>query len=88
VVIADPRHDHGFFEPFKGVAFMMFRSPETGGFEFVKIAALRAAQLMRGCTPRVPPSHKSTTTAQHEVAAGKVIALPRVNGSHPAPKAA
>jgi len=61
---------------------MIFRPHDTGGFEFVKIAALRAAQLMRGCTPRVEVGHRHTVTAQHEVAEGKVIALPRiVNGS-------
>lgn len=56
---------------------MMFDSAEMGKFEFVKLSALRAAQLMRGCTPRVPASAKRTTTAQHEVADGKVIGLPR-----------
>jgi DNA-directed RNA polymerase subunit K/omega len=60
---------------------MTFRSPESGGFEFVKVSALRAAQLMRGCTPRVLASHKATTTAQREVAAGKVFAAPRVAGA-------
>jgi hypothetical protein len=32
---------------------------------------------MRGCRPRVPEGCKVTTTAQHEVAGGKVMALPR-----------
>ncbi len=54
---------------------MTFRPAGTGALEFVKVSALRAAQLMKGCTPRVPASHKATTTAQHEVAAGKVQAL-------------
>ena len=56
---------------------MTFRGTEFGGFEFVKVSALRAAQLMRGCTPRVHLSHRHTITAQQEVAAGKVSALPR-----------
>jgi DNA-directed RNA polymerase subunit K/omega len=54
---------------------MTFRPAGTSALEFVKLSALRAAQLMRGCTPRVPASHKATTTAQQEVAAGKVHAL-------------
>jgi DNA-directed RNA polymerase subunit K/omega len=41
-------------------------------FTFVRLAALRAAQLMRGCTPRVTPSVKATSTARREVAAGFV----------------
>jgi DNA-directed RNA polymerase subunit K/omega len=61
---------------------MIFRPHDTGGFEFVKIAALRAAQLMRGCTPRTAVGHHPTVTAQREVAEGKVVAVPRtVNGS-------
>jgi DNA-directed RNA polymerase subunit K/omega len=57
---------------------MQFDQPEIGKFEFVKLASLRAAQLMKGCTPRVPAARKSTTTAQREVASGKVFAAPRV----------
>ena len=59
---------------------MTFRSGELSNFEFVRISALRAAQLMRGCTPRVPASAsgKLTTTALREVAGGKVCSLPRV----------
>ena len=53
---------------------------EIGKFEFVKLSALRAAQLMRGCTPRVPACGKRTTTARHEVAAGMIVGLPRVEG--------
>ena len=52
--------------------------PETmGKFEFVRLASLRAVQLVRGCTPRVEVTGKLTTAARHEVAAGKVIPLPR-----------
>jgi DNA-directed RNA polymerase subunit K/omega len=56
---------------------MIYRSPDMGGFEFVKLSALRTAQLMRGCIPRVPVGSKPTTTALREVADGKVIGLPR-----------
>ena len=51
---------------------MTFGSPDVGRFEFVKLSALRTAQLMRGCTPRVARGGKMTTTAQLEVAGGKV----------------
>ena len=54
-----------------------------GKFEFVTISALRAAQLMRGCTPRVPPGLKLTTTARLEVAGGKVSGLPRMPAETP-----
>jgi len=62
---------------------MTFGSPDVGKFEFVRLATLRAAQLMRGCTPRVPVCGKPTTTAQREVAGGTVRAMPRAPlGSH------
>jgi DNA-directed RNA polymerase subunit K/omega len=57
---------------------MTFCSPDMGKFEFVKLSALRTAQLMRGCAPRVPIGGKPTTTAQREVADGKVCSAPRV----------
>ena len=50
----------------------MFDVADLGKFEFARLASLRAAQLMRGCTPRVAAGLKSTTTARNEVAAGKV----------------
>jgi DNA-directed RNA polymerase subunit K/omega len=43
-----------------------------GAFEFVAIAALRAAQLARGCCPRVNGDHTTAVFAQREVAEGKV----------------
>jgi len=52
---------------------MINRPAETSAFEFVILAALRATQLMRGCTPRVPASAKAVVTAQREVAEGKVV---------------
>ena len=60
---------------------MIHRSADSNVFEFVRVAALRAAQLMRGCQPRVPPSHKPILTAQLEVIAGKVSAETRANGT-------
>lgn len=55
---------------------MVNRPPETNAFEFVIVAALRAQQLQRGCTPRVAGDHKKITTAQMEVVAGKVTRIP------------
>jgi hypothetical protein len=55
-----------------------------GAFQFVVIAALRAAQLVRGCTPRIDGIHKASITAQFEVALGKVTqicSVPTVTGN-------
>ena len=52
---------------------MVKRPDEMSAFEFSVLAALRAAQLNRGCTPRVPCSNKVAVTAQHEVAERKII---------------
>lgn len=53
---------------------MVHRPADTNVFEFVILSSLRAAQLMRGCTPRVgQTTGKHVTTAQREVAEGKVI---------------
>src|SRR5262245_12196732 len=49
------------------------RPPGVGTFQFVVIATLRAAQLMRGCRPKVDGVHKATVIAQLEVSAGKVM---------------
>jgi len=49
-----------------------------GSFEFVAVASLRAAQLRRGCTPRVTEMHTTAMTAQLEVAEGKVTPIARV----------
>lgn len=54
---------------------MTFGSPDMGKFEFVQLAALRAAQLMRGCTPRVTVGRKPTTTALREVAESKICRM-------------
>jgi DNA-directed RNA polymerase subunit K/omega len=58
---------------------MIHRPRETNAFEFVRVATLRAAQLMRGCSPRVVPSHRSILTAQLEVVSGLVRADARPN---------
>ena len=51
----------------------MLQRPATfNAFEFVVLAGLPTAQLMRGCTPRVESSHKLIVTAQIEVASGTV----------------
>lgn len=51
---------------------MIQRPVEMSAFKFVVLASLRAAQLMRGCTPRVVSTQKRIMVAQLEVAAGKV----------------
>ena len=50
-------------------------SKTINSFEFVVVSTLRAAQLTRGCTPRVPASTKVSATARREVAAGKVMRI-------------
>ena len=57
---------------------MIQRPPELGRFQFVVLAKLRAAQLMRGCRPRVEGVHKATIIAQMEVSGGQVIQAPPV----------
>jgi len=51
---------------------MVNRPAGFGAFEVAVLAGLRAAQLARGCTPRLESSHRITVTAQMEVAEGKV----------------
>jgi hypothetical protein len=48
------------------------RPSECGAFEFAVLAGLRAAQLMRGCAPRIASAQKLIVTAQMEIAEGKV----------------
>lgn len=57
---------------------MVQRPSEFSAFEFVILSGLRAAQLLRGCTPRVDSTHKIITTAQMEVAQHKVMRSPAV----------
>ena len=61
---------------------MVHRPSGSGAFEFVVVSGLRAAQLMRGSRPRVEGSHKVITTAQLEVAAGKVARVPLLTPDH------
>lgn len=71
---------------------MIQRPPGMGQFHFVAVVQLRAAQLLRGCQPKVNLTwpHKATVIAQMEVADGKVAqsndpALPatrRDSGEH------
>ena len=51
---------------------MVKRPDDMNAFEFVVLSGLRAAQLHRGCTPRVEQSPKVAVTAQQEVAERKV----------------
>jgi hypothetical protein len=50
------------------------RPDEIGAFQFVVVSVLRAAQLTRGCRPRVDGDHTNAVFAQREVAEGKVVA--------------
>ena len=59
--------------------------PGLGKFEFVVVATLRAAQLMKGCRPRLATTHKPTVTAQVEVAEGLIWPLSYQNLTLPAP---
>ena len=52
---------------------MIKRPDGMNAFEFAVLSGLRAAQLQRGCTPRVPQSEKVAVTAQHEVAERKIV---------------
>jgi DNA-directed RNA polymerase subunit K/omega len=52
---------------------MVKRPDGMNAFEFSVLSGLRAAQLHRGCTPRVAESQKITVTAQHEIAERKVV---------------
>jgi DNA-directed RNA polymerase subunit K/omega len=54
------------------------RPAELNAFEFAVVAGLRAAQLARGCTPRVNSSSKLAVIAQLEVAERKVAREPAV----------
>ena len=55
----------------------MIRRPiGISAFEFAVLAGLRAAQLSRGCAPRVVRSAKMAITAQQEVAERKVVRAP------------
>ena len=48
------------------------RPAHLNPYEFVAVSALRAQQLLAGCTPRLEGDHSPATMAQMEVAAGRV----------------
>jgi DNA-directed RNA polymerase subunit K/omega len=52
------------------------RPAQLNAFEFAILAGLRAAQLARGCTPRVEGSKKLAVIAQREIAEHKVVRVP------------
>jgi DNA-directed RNA polymerase subunit K/omega len=52
---------------------MVKRPDGMNAFEFAVLSSLRAAQLHRGCAPRVAQSAKVAVTAQHEIAELKVV---------------
>jgi DNA-directed RNA polymerase subunit K/omega len=52
---------------------MVKRPVGMNAFEFSVLSSLRAAQLSRGCTPRVERAAKLAVTAQQEIAQGKVL---------------
>jgi DNA-directed RNA polymerase subunit K/omega len=58
---------------------MVKRPNGMNAFEFAVLSGLRATQLHRGCTPRVPPSEKVAVTAQHEVAQRKIVRSPEID---------
>ena len=53
---------------------MVNRPADVNAYEFIVVCALRAQQLLAGCTPRLPGDHAVTVMAQMEVAAGRVRA--------------
>ena len=69
-------------------AFLIQRPVGFGAFEFVVLATLRAAQLTRGCVPRVDAGHTVAVTAQIEIASGKIASLPAAPAIKRVPEAA
>jgi hypothetical protein len=53
---------------------VIHRPDGIGAFQFAVLASLRAAQLCRGCVPRIEAGHCVAVTAQMEVAGGTVTA--------------
>ena len=54
---------------------MIHRPDGIGAFEFAVRASLRAAQLCRGCVPRLSGDHTVAVMAQMETAGGAVGVL-------------
>jgi DNA-directed RNA polymerase subunit K/omega len=66
---------HSLHNPLPPASRLSRMQPPTGmgHFEFATLAALRAAQLIRGCVPTIQSEqHKSTIIAQYEVATGRI----------------
>ena len=61
----------------------MSRPVNANVYEFIVVCALRAQQLLSGCTPRVPGDHAATVMAQMEVARGQVA---RADAASDAPR--
>ena len=59
---------------------MVSRPVHLNPYEFVAVSALRAKQLLAGCTPRIEGDHSPATMAQMEVAAGFIA---RAEGTTP-----
>ena len=55
---------------------MVARPVHLNAYEFVAVAALRAKQLLAGCTPRLAGDHNAATMSQMEGAAGQVTRIP------------
>jgi DNA-directed RNA polymerase subunit K/omega len=72
---ARPLHPH-VGTPSLARSLVIRRPPGMGAFQFVVLSKLRAAQLMRGCRPRIEGTHKATIIAQLEVSEGKVNQSP------------
>ena len=51
---------------------MVSRPADVNAYEFIVVCALRAQQLLAGCTPRLPGQHRPMVMAQMEVADGQV----------------
>ena len=54
---------------------MIKRPDNMNAYEFSVLSALRAKQLIMGCTPQLAGNYKATTMAQMEVSAGMVPRL-------------
>jgi DNA-directed RNA polymerase subunit K/omega len=62
---------------------LVIRPAHLNRYEFVVVAALRAQQLLAGCTPSLPGEHSAAMMAQMETAEGHVT---RSNGDTVPPR--
>jgi hypothetical protein len=57
------------------------RPSDVGAYQFAVVSALRAGQLIRGCTPKINGhTHRATVIAQLEVASGTIRELGKAPG--------